>query len=47
MNEMKKQNAEENAQFPQECDVALDEEVAEFSCMILERNKVAYQELAK
>lgn len=43
---MKKQDMEENMQFPQECDVAPDEEVSEFSRMILERNKIAYEELA-
>ena len=47
MNEAEERNAEENAQFPQECDIASDEEVAEFSRMILERNKAAYKELAK
>lgn len=47
MNEIEERNAEENAQFPQEADIASDEEVAEFSRMILERNKAAYKELAK
>lgn len=47
MNETEERNAEESAQFPQECDIASDEEVAEFSRMILERNKTAYKELAK
>lgn len=47
MNETEELNAEENAQFPQECGIASDEEVAEFSRMILERNKAAYKELAK
>lgn len=47
MNEIEELDTEENAQFPQECDIASDEEVAEFSRMILERNKAAYKELAK
>lgn len=40
-------NAEENARFPQEVGIASDEEVAEISRMILERNKTAYKELAQ
>lgn len=47
MNEIEKRDTEENAQFPQVCDIASDEEVAEVSRMILERNKAAYKELAK
>lgn len=47
MNETEERNAEENVQFPQEVGIASDEEVVEFSRMVLERNKAAYKELAK
>ncbi|MDE5580092.1 MAG: hypothetical protein K2I95_01560 [Treponemataceae bacterium] len=47
MNEIEERNAEENVPCLQECGIASDEEVAEISRMILERNKAAYKELAK